>query len=902
MCSSSRESIWRSELLGQQISHYKITAKLGEGGMGAVYRATDTQLRREVALKILPEKFVRDRQRMGRFQREAEVLASLNHPHISMIHGLEEEGEVRALVLELVEGLTLAERCSEGPIPVEEALGIALEIARALEAAHEQGIIHRDLKPANVKITPEGSVKVLDFGLAKALETEVEKQELANSPMLTMEATREGIVLGTAAYMSPEQARGREVDKRTDIWSFGLVLFEMLTGKGMYAGQSFTETLAAVIHQEPSLEELPPKTPKKIQELLARCLHKDPRMRLRDMGDARITIDECLAGGATTLGERLASPPPRPLAWRLVPWAAVPLLVVVAWWVKADPPVPEKPAVRFQIQVGQDQILYNQFRQGVAFSPDGRRLAFVTGDPGAPSGGGTIYLRSLDQWEAVPLPVEGDVGSPFFSPDGKWLGFYSFEQRKLMKVSVEGGTPTTILSLSEVSGADKSTAGSFQYVPLGASWGSNDTIVFAPEVKSGLWRVSASGGQAGQITLPDKKAGEVSHRLPHLLPGGKAVIFTVFLQGPFAKGTEQIVVRHLESGERRVLVKNGTDGRYVPTGHLVFAREGSLMAIPFALGSLTVSGSPVPVLEGVSHDIFTGSDGKESGAAQFSFSASGSLAYIAGTVFPEVKRQVVWKDRSGKVEPTKIPPGNYYTVRLSPDGSEALLGQGYKGAHIWKYNFPRETRTIQTAEGQGSSPVWTLDGEGFVFGSKDFALTGKHTGSNKLFLRSFDSADAPQQLTVGEYPHVFGSWHPDGKRFVFLQQDPGNNWGIWIQSTQGSLPAQPFLATSFLEAHWARDGKELFYCSGDRKMMAVKITLNGQELSWGNPVPLFDRNSKCSYGAARSYDVSPDGQRFLWIQRDLTERRAMEREFFGNEVSVVLNWFEELERLVPTEN
>ena len=294
-------------MLGRTISHYQITSKLGEGGMGAVYRATDTRLGREVALKILPEKFVRDRQRMGRFQREAEVLASLNHPHISLIHGLEKEGDIRALVLELVEGPTLAERIAEGPIPVEQALWMALEIAQALETAHEKGIIHRDLKPANVKITPEGTIKVLDFGLAKALDTEVTKQELANSPTLTLEATREGIVLGTAAYMSPEQARGREVDKRTDVWSFGLVLFEMLTGKGMFARKSFTETLAAVIHQKPSLEQLPTETPRGIRELLERCLHKDPRMRLRDMGDARIAIDECLSGGVIGLDEGIYS-------------------------------------------------------------------------------------------------------------------------------------------------------------------------------------------------------------------------------------------------------------------------------------------------------------------------------------------------------------------------------------------------------------------------------------------------------------------------------------------------------------------------------------------------------------------------------------------------------------------
>ena len=389
--------------------------------MGAVYRATDTRLGREVALKILPEKFVRDRQRMGRFQREAEVLASLNHPHISMIHGLEEEGEVRALVLELVEGPTLAERIAKGPIPVEEALRMALEIAQALEAAHEKGIIHRDLKPANVKITPEGTVKVLDFGLAKALDTEVTKQELANLPTLTLEATREGIVLGTAAYMSPEQVRGREVDKRADIWSLGLVLFEMLTGKGMFAGKSFTETLAAVIHQEPSLEQLPTETPRGIRELLERCLRKDPRMRLRDIGDARIAIDECLSGGVIGLDEVPVSRSQLHLWSRLAPWMAVPLLATLAWLARADSP-PERQVSRWEIQLPRDEKLVPGFRHGLALSPDGARIAFTANTEASfwvPRGKQRIYIRELDDWTTVALKEDGRLLQPFFSPDGK---------------------------------------------------------------------------------------------------------------------------------------------------------------------------------------------------------------------------------------------------------------------------------------------------------------------------------------------------------------------------------------------------------------------------------------------------------------------------------------------------
>ena len=538
--------------------------------------------------------------------------------------------------------------------------------------------------------------------------------------------------------------------------------------------------------------------------------------------------------------------------------------------------------------------------------------------------------------------------NPFFPPDGKWLGFYSDSGGKLMKVPVAGDAPTTILTLSEVTVATKATAGSTRAWPFGASWGSNNTIVFAPEMRSGLWKVSASGGKAEQITLPDKEVGEVSHRLPQLLPGGKAVIFTVYLYTSFAKGTEQIVVQHLETGERRVLVENGTDGRDLPTGHLVFAREGTLMAVPFDLVNLTLNGASVRVLEGVSHSIFTGGDVMDSGAAQFTTSASGSLAYIAGSVFPESKRQVVWLDRSGKVEATKIPPGRYNQVRLSPNNSEALLARGYKQPNIWRYDFPRGTLTIETPDGHGTYPEWTPDGTGFVFASGGFAFSPKQAGFHNLFRRSIGSVDAPQQLTASEDRYVTGAWHPDGNRLTFMQKNRGLNWDIWILPTQGSLPPEPLLRTPFFEAQpafspdgrllayyslksgsgevyvrpypgpgqektispsgglapaWAGSGRELFYCSfgSPVKMFAVDIRINGDTLSVGSPVVLFHGKFKSANGPNRSYDVTSDGQRFLVIQKDEAARLAMEREFFRNKVSVVLNWSEELRRLAPSE-
>ena len=657
-------------LLGQTISHYKITAKLGEGGMGAVYQATDGRLGRQVALKILPKKFVEDPQRMGRFQREAEVLASLNHPNISTIHGLEKSGKVRSLVLELVEGPTLAERIAQGPIPVEEAHRLALEMAQALEAAHQKGIIHRDLKPSNVKITPEGTVKVLDFGLAKALETELSEAELAKSPTLTMEATHEGIVLGTAAYMSPEQARGKVVDKRTDIWSFGLILVEMLTGKGMYSGGSITETIAAVIHQEPNLEELPQGTPRKPRELLERCLRKDSRMRLRDIGDARIALQEYLADPTATSTELIEPAPPPPLWQRLAPWAAALLLALAAWYFMPSPSIPTPSVSRFEIRAGDGEVLDHRFRQGFALSQDGSKLAYVSRSREEPSKS-SIHVRFFPQWGTTSVSASENLWKPFFSPAGDSLGAYSGSPGqttgKLKKFPLDGGPSTTICDCEE---------------PYGASWGSDDNIVFACSAASGLWRVSASGGEPRQITELDKEAGEVSHRFPHLLPGGKAVLFTVLRYEVASVDWSQaeIAVQSLETGERKTLVKNGVDARYASTGYLIFAREGTLMARAFNLSSLavTATGRAFPVEEGVRQSIYVGDTANETGAAHYALSSdSGSLAYTAGPLLPESKREVVWVDRNGKEKATGIAPAQYRAVRLSPDLSRVAFNTFY---------------------------------------------------------------------------------------------------------------------------------------------------------------------------------------------------------------------------------
>ena len=703
-------------MIGQTISHYNITEKLGEGGMGAVYRATDTRLGRDVALKILPEQFVQDRQRMARFQREAEVLASLNHPNISTIHGLEESDGVRALVLELVDGPTLAEQIAQGPIPVEEALGMALGIAQALEAAHEKGIIHRDLKPANVKVTPKGSVKVLDFGLAKATETSPSQGQLTQSPTLTLEATQAGVLLGTAAYMSPEQARGKVVDRKTDIFSFGLVLCEMLTGKGLYAGKSFTETIAAVIHQDPSLDELPADTPGRIRDLLARCLRKDPRRRLQHMGDARISLDECLKGTGVTVEEKLVPAQARPLWQRLAPWVVPPLLAVLAWSLKPAISLPDGQVTRMQIDIepaerlGELPRFLRPIHTALALSPDGRNLVF-SGVRGSQS---QLYMRSLDQERAEAIPGTEGAQSPAFSPDGESILFWAGKvgSGEIKRVGLRGGP---IMELYK-----------FDTQPFGTSWLSDDMVVLGhpadrSESLAGIWRFSPQVPSGEILAAPEKDREEWKYFTPKVLPGGRQILFLIKRHLRWARG-EQIVVRTLQTGEQKVLVENGTDPRYVPTGHLVYAQLGKLMAAPFDLDRLELTGPSVPVVEDLMHIHGRGVLGE--GAAEYTFSRTGSLAYVrAGAGVERLAGSLVWVDRNGATERLQMPTsttegetGFLKWFRLSPDGSRVVGVDVDRDVAV--LDLRRGTLTRLTLEGDNVHPSWSSDGNGILFSSR----------------------------------------------------------------------------------------------------------------------------------------------------------------------------------------
>ncbi|MEO8348112.1 MAG: protein kinase, partial [Acidobacteriota bacterium] len=620
-------------MIGSNLGHYHIEEKIGEGGMGEVYRARDSVLRREVAVKVLPSIFASDPERLARFEREAHLLASLSHPNVGAIHGFEESGGVRFLVLELVPGETLAERLSGGPLPVAEALEVCRQIAEALEAAHEKGIIHRDLKPANVKITPQGKVKVLDFGLAKAFDTvSSDAVDRSQSPTITTGATQQGVILGTAAYMSPEQARGKAMDRRTDIWSFGCVLYEALTGKSAFVGETVSDTLAGILTREPEWDRLPVSTPANVRALLRRCLRKEPERRLRDVGDARIELEEALSGAADTAAPATA----RPSAARVGVAALAGLVLgAVAAWIAGSrfgrQPAVIAPVARFSIPLPAKSTLFTGIHS-IALSPDGSLLAFA-----AQSGGQRqLYLRRLDDLESKPIAgTEGGI-EPFFSPDGQWIGFWHPVSRALKKVALSGGAPLTLCETD---------------VLYGASWGADDTIVFSPTVPGGLARVPAAGGKVEPVTKLDLDKNERDHRYAQILPGGKAVLFTIADSKIDSYDDARIAVQSLETGERKILVEGGTLGRYSPSGHLLYVRAGNLLAVPFDLARLAVTGPPVPVLKGVFESV-------NQGSAHFDVARNGSLAYVPGGA-EGAERTVVWVDRQGKAEPLPLPQRAY---------------------------------------------------------------------------------------------------------------------------------------------------------------------------------------------------------------------------------------------------
>jgi eukaryotic-like serine/threonine-protein kinase len=890
---------------GAKIGAYEVIAPLGAGGMGEVYRAHDSKLGRDVAIKVLPEAFARDADRMTRFEREAKVLASLNHPNIASIYGLADSETTHALVMELVEGPTLADRIRHCPIPIEEAVPIAKQICDALEYAHERGIVHRDLKPANVKVTVDDAVKVLDFGLAKAIEGDAASADVSNSPTMSRMATLAGVLLGTAAYMSPEQAKAKPVDRRADIWAFGCVLYEMLTGKMAFRGESVTDTLAAVIKEEPDWSQLPAATPMRVRVLLQRCLRKDPKQRLRDIGDARISLDEVLSGGPQDAAQDAPSSfVAGPTSRRLLPWAAAFFVAGVALAgvaVRILKPTPSRPVTRAVITLPAGEQLAGLGRSALALSPDGSHLAYVA-TTNQPGGTQQIYLRAMDSVQSKSIPGTEGAVDPFFSPDGKWLGFYA--DGKLKKVSVSGGAAQAL--------AEASTS-------AGASWSGQGVIAFTPTAVSYLQQVADAGGAPKPLTRVEK--GDGRQRWPDFLPDGKALLYAASTTGSNWSNA-RVVVQSVGTGEWRNLIE-GTSPRYASSGHLVYAQGGNLMAVPFDVRRLEVTGVAVPVVEGVFQS-------QVSGAAEYDLSATGSLVYVSGGTHA-AQHRLLWVSRTGVEEPLAAPAHSYVAPRLSPDGRQVAVGIQEGDTQVWLYDLTRETLTRFTFEGDvNSSPAWTPDG-------KRIAFTSTKDGPLNIFWQLADGSGGLEKLNTSENAQVPMSWSPDGKLLAFLEVNQATAYDIWVLRL-GDRKAQPFLRTPFSEAvprfspdgrwlayisnesgHyeiyvqpypgpggkrqisteggtepvWNPNGRELFYRSGD-KMMAVDVTTQ-PSFAAGKPRMLFEGRYEPAPLTNPNYAVSADGQRFLML------KTAEQAEEAPTQINVVLNWFEELKRLVPTE-
>jgi hypothetical protein len=904
--------------------------------MGEVYRAHDTRLNRDVAIKVLLPTVANDPDRLARFSREAQVLASLNHPNIAHIHGLEESGGVTALVLELVEGEDLAERIARGPIPLDEALPIARQIAEALEAAHDHGIIHRDLKPANIKVRADGTVKVLDFGLAKAIDSgsglgAPGSGNAANSPTLSIHATEAGIILGTAAYMSPEQARGKTVDRRADIWAFGVVLFEMLTGKRAFAGDEISDTLVSVLRDDPDWAVLPAGTPAGVVQALHVCLVKDPKQRVRDISAVRLSME----GAFDTTEMRAASALPvkdaRPSKRNWL--TAVTGLVIGAllasgatWALMRSMPEPAQP-VRFTITPTDVPLTTIGPDRDIAISPDGTRLVYATGSGITAE----LRVRAIDQLESVQLRGITGARGPFFSPDNQWIGFFSLKAAgnfELKKVSITGGPAILICQLTGAL--------------LGANWTADDAIVFAtPDRATGLMRVPAGGGDPTILTKPDLAQGELDHVLPFVLPGGRAVLFSIMPRRNVIENSE-IAVLDLISGQRKTLIRGGSHPEYVDSprnsrepGFLVYTIAGTLVAVRFDPVRLEVLSDPAPVVERVRT--------KDNGTALFSVSKTGTLAYVGGALDDRgnqavVDRTLVWTDRQGREKAIAAPPRSYVYPRLSPDGAKIALDVRDQEHDIWTWDLARSMLMRLTLDPASDMyPVWTPDGRRVIFTSGRaeinalYAQQANGTGVAELLVRS------PQELT----PY---SMTPDGKRMVVREGNFATSRDLALVHLDGTPRTEPLLHASFYEENgeispdgrwlayqsnesgqseiyvrpfpnvesgrwqvsttggqqpvWARNGRELFYIDPKLEVMTAVAVQAGVTFSSGAPTKGFDVRPYFISTLGRAFDVSLDGRSFLMIRRAAQVGDRLTSQPLPS-MTVVLNWFEELNARVP---
>lgn len=876
--------------------------------MGQVWQATDTELNRQVALKILPDAFAADPDRLARFQREAQLLASLNHPGIAAIYGIETSepsapdgpgsGQaLQALVLELVEGPTLADRIAQGPIPVDEAQPIAKQIAEALDAAHTAGVIHRDLKPANIKVREGGTVKVLDFGLAKAVSTGPAAQ-LSESPTLTapLDQTREGVILGTAAYMSPEQAKGQTVDRGADVWAFGGLLYEMLTGRSAFGAATLSETLSNVLTQEPDESRLPEDLPSGLTLCLRRCLQKDPRNRLRDMGDACLALDGAFSVPASP---RSVSPPGS--LWKsIVPWgvavAAIAAAVIVAIPSDVTPSSSTLPARFFLTAADSPRLMQDSGYVDLAISPDGTVVLYASGgallDDSQPT---RLVSRRIDTLEAAIVPGPQNAYQPFFSPDGEWVGYVSNPPFALMKVPIGGGVPEPI-----------TPSGLFVY---GAQWLEDDTVIYSLR-GSGLYGIPAAGGEAESLTTLNDET-ELSHRPFDVLPNGRGLLF--FVEGR-TRDEDRVAVLDFHTGAWKPLTA-GSSPRYAETGHLVYALGNDLYAAPFDLTTLTVSGTARMVQAGVLVK-------DTNGNANFALSPGGTLVYVEAGGYP-FSNDVVWVDRQGREEPTGISPGPYFQARLSPSDDRVALGTGFPfHINIWDFGLTTLDPLLLQSRAAAMEARWLGDGA-FI----SFAANLERDVLNLHRLRTDGSGD-PVLIVNSESSHDYHAWTSDGEQLAYSENGelhlltvgggtpatatgirgsewevaPGDRWLAYETDVSGrsEIEVRPFpnvndgrrlvSAGGGQQPRWSPRGDELFYRDLTGRLMSVRVQMAD---AFTPEAPQAVPDPAGVLASLQDYDIARDGSRFLVIKEGVVDPLSQPK------IVVVQDWVQELAELVP---
>jgi serine/threonine-protein kinase len=873
--------------------------------MGEVYKARDTKLNRDVALKVLPELLATDPERLARLRREAQVLASLNHPNIAAIFGFEETGAAPALVMELVDGRTLAD-VAGAPMPIAEVTAVARQIVEALEAAHEAGVIHRDLKPANIKVRDDGTVKILDFGLAKAMGADgaASGPDPSNSPTLTGRATQIGVILGTAAYMAPEQAKGRAVDKRADIWAFGVVLYEMLTGRRAFEGEDVSETLAAVLTREPDFSAVPASAPGPLVAVMRRCLERDPKRRLRDMGEARLALEAPMPDRSATAASTTAASTPRGVAvWRGAAAALTAALLVVSalWWQSASSRGGD--AVHAALLLPRDVSFDFTLYPVLAMSDDGSKVALV----GSQGGIRRLYVRRLGEFEARLLDGTEDAASPFFSPNGSWIAF--FAGGRLKKVLADGGPVVDVAAAPD---------------NRGGVWAGDDTIIYAPAPASPVVQVAAAGGKTTPVSTLDEAKRERTHRWPSMFPDGKTVLVTVgSVEHPDDYDDARIESVRLGTGERHVVIEGGRMARYVATGHLLYLRGKVLYAVPFDAARGTVSGSAVPVIDGVSGDVITG-------AGNYALSGAGAIAYVPGDPTGGA-RQLAWVDRKGVPTPIDAPPGLYTDPHVAPDGRYVALSL-VAGSHrdLYVVDTARGTSSQLTSEGENRTPLWSpgsrlvyiaydrirnvstvmrrlADGSG---GAESFAEVAGQAYAEDLtrdggtLLLSANSSMARGvfqifrlPLTKGSKPELIASApdqdvyqpaiSPDGRWLAYASYE-STRVEVYVQAYPSGGNRQKISTAGGIEPRWATDGKALFYTLAN-SLMIVPVE-PGTAFLPGKPRMLFAGLTSPATDSGQTYSVDPKGERFLML-------RPVRDGAGPPEVRVILNWFNALRAL-----